>query len=448
MNWIDGIVTFLVFSFPQTIIYTWFGFRFFGLEANRFFIRLILFAFITSSFVIVSLLTAPTFLHPIISIGLYALFISLFFRELGWKYLSLLTVLMLVNIIIGEMLMVMVVSLFVDFFVIRDEQPLLIGIHGAPGLLLVAVAAFAFQRFRYYPGKRTARFFQEARQTPILYFVLLIFTQLAILLAFIITRFYDPHEQAIQWLLYLCIVTILVVSFAAVRLIVKTRDEAIRVTQNAYVGDLVQVFTTIRGQRHDFINHVQVMYSMLTLNKHEPLKRYMEEVVSEIQSVNRISDQLPSTAIGAFVQAKTAAAIDKQIRFDYSLPELPDTLSTVRSIDLVRIIGNLVDNAFDEVVKLPPAAREVSLRVALEGKDIVIVVSNPGEPLSDEEQARILAPGFSTKQGEHSGLGLPIVMERTRYYGGTLRIDYDSDSGTVNFTVRLPVDTGARSEVR
>jgi signal transduction histidine kinase len=349
-------------------------------------------------------------------------------------------VLMLVNVIIGEMLMVMVFTLFEDPSVLRVNKPHVLGLVGAPGLLLVAVAAYLLQRFNYNPGKRVARFVQEARQTPVLYFVLLISTQIIIFLIFIVSRYQLLNETAAQWLLYLGILSVLIVTIAAVRLIVRTRDEAIRVTQNAYVGDLMQVFTTIRGQRHDFINHVQVMYSMLTLGKQDSLRRYMEEVVSEIQAVSRMADQLPSTALGAFIQAKTAVAIDKKIKFDYALPDLPDTISTVRSVDLVRIIGNLVDNAFDEVTDLPISEREVSIRMALEDSCITIVVTNPGQPLSEEDQKRILSPGFSTKKGEHSGLGLPIVMERTRSYGGSLQITSDKSKGTISFIVRLPID--------
>jgi signal transduction histidine kinase len=440
MNWIAGIETLFYYTLPQTIIYTWFGFRFIGLEARNFLSRLALFSFITSCLVIVSLLTAPAVIHPILSIGIYALSVSIFFREFGWKYRLLLTVLMLVNVIIGEVLMVMVYTLFDDPSILRAGDPPLLGLVGAPGLLAVAAVAYLFQRFNYYPGKRVARFVQEAKQTPVLYFVLLISTQLIIFLIFMVSRYHALNETAAQWLLYLGILSILIVSFTAVRLIVRTRDEAIRVTQNAYVGDLMQVFTTIRGQRHDFINHVQVMYSMLTLNKQDSLKRYMEEVVSEIQAVSRMADQLPSTALGAFIQAKTAVAIDKKIKFDYTLPELPDKISTVRSVDLVRIIGNLIDNAFDEVTGLPISEREVSIRMALEDSCITIVVTNPGQPLSEDDQKRILSPGFSTKNGEHSGLGLPIVMERTRSYGGSLQIISDKSKGTVSFIVRLPID--------
>ncbi len=440
MNWIAGIETLFYFTLPQTIIYTWFGFRFLGMEARNFLPRLALFSFVTSCLVIISLLTVPVFVHPVLSIAIYGLSLSVFFRDFGWKSRSLLIVLMLINVIVGEMLMVMVFNLFEDPSVLRLQKPHVLALVGAPGLILIAAAAYLLQRFSINPGKRVARFVQEARQTPVLYFVLLISTQIIIFLIFIISRFVELNETAAQWMLYIGILSVLIVSIAAVRLIVRTRDEAIRVTQNAYVGDLMQVFTTIRGQRHDFINHVQVMYSMLTLGKQDSLKRYMEEVVSEIQAVSRMADQLPSTALGAFIQAKTAVAIDKKIKFDYTLPDLPDTLSNVRSVDLVRIIGNLVDNAFDEVAGLPLSEREVSIRMTLEESCITIVVTNPGQPLSDEDQKRILSPGFSTKKGEHSGLGLPIVMERTRSYGGSLQIASDKSKGTVSFIVRLPID--------
>ncbi|MDF2718598.1 MAG: citS, partial [Paenibacillus sp.] len=41
------------------------------------------------------------------------------------------------------------------------------------------------------------------------------------------------------------------------RMIKRNKDEAVRVTQEAYIDEVNDMFTTIRGQRHDFLNHVQ-----------------------------------------------------------------------------------------------------------------------------------------------------------------------------------------------
>ncbi|HUC92702.1 MAG TPA: ATP-binding protein [Paenibacillus sp.] len=432
----------LLFSIPQAIVLLRFAFVFLGLPVRTMLDRrMLLFALTVSVLVDISFFTMPMYVHPIVAIVIFTFVARLFFPVLhNWKSLLLVVFLNFSASWISELGGVTIAQYFIDPIALREGPAYYKAIFLLPIVFLFAVAARLMEKRRFHPGRRIARFLQEARNTPILYFMLLIFIQTLMLALFFTTRFWSRYEEVAQALFYLGTVTILVVSFLTLRLIVKTRDEAIQTTQTAFVGDLMQVFTTIRGQRHDFINHVQVMYSMLKLNKHEQLRHYMEEVVEEIQSVNKLADDIPDTAFGVFLKAKSAIAMDKKIRFDFDVSELPQSFSAVKSIDLVRIVGNLVDNAFDEVMKLPAVERRVSLRIRIDhDESVVITVSNPGEPLSVSHQKDIFSPGFSTKKGDHSGLGLPIVIERTRHYGGQVEVGHSEKEGVI-FCVRIPVD--------
>lgn len=270
------------------------------------------------------------------------------------------------------------------------------------------------------------------------YFVIVFLQCFSLVLLFMARYLIDSSETVMSILFIVCIAVVIVVSYYALRLIAKARDEAIKVTQEAFVGDLMQMITTIRGQRHDFANHMQVMYSMLKMNKLSQLETYMTEVADEIKAVRQLSDRFPTSAFGSFLQAKAAIALERRIKFEYEVPELPRELSAVKNIDLVRIVGNLIDNAFDEVMNLPVAQRVVTLQLDVLNGELVISVGNTGEPLTDEVRRRIFAPGYSTKQGSHSGLGLSIVAERVSYYGGKVDVSYQPERGVV-FTVGIPI---------
>jgi len=188
---------------------------------------------------------------------------------------------------------------------------------------------------------------------------------------------------------------------------------------------------------------VQTMYAMLTMKKHEQLKQYMEEVVGEIRSVTRLAEKIPATALESLLMAKQAIAQVKQIRFEYRLTELPEGLSAVRSIDLVRIVGNLVDNAFDEVMKQKESSRIVTLDIDQAEGELRISVGNAGDPLTEAERKRIFTPGYSTKKKGHEGLGLPIIVERVRHYGGDVEVSFQPERGIV-FTARIPINPEVR----
>ncbi|WP_181907310.1 sensor histidine kinase [Cohnella lupini] len=210
-------------------------------------------------------------------------------------------------------------------------------------------------------------------------------------------------------------------------------------TQEVYVEEINDMFTSIRGQRHDFLNHVQVIHTMVQMNRTEQLKSYVSELVKETRDVSDIVHH-SSPALAAFVQAKLTVSLGKSISFTYELPDRWNAQeTTVKVIDVVKILGNLVDNAFDETSNLPLGQRQVHASISINKEDrIELQVSNKGRTIDSAERERIFAPGYSTKGEGHSGLGLAIVQERVKHYNGDLSLQSDDANGTTLFRVTLP----------
>lgn len=434
----------LIITIPETAVMTWFCFRFFGIRTDRFGRKLALHTMLASVLLIISLAWAAPVFHPLTGILLSYISLSLCFRDLAWKSRIFLSLTCYMLNIFVEFSMVLIMPMFGGFMVMRDGPFyykfliwLVIG--------LFAAGAWIMTKRGASPGRRVMLYLQDDRHRHVHYYVIMIFMQALTLVLLFAARFsFAVPDSLLQWLFVASILIILIVSYYAVRLIANARDEAIKTTQDAFIGDLMQMMTTIRGQRHDFANHMQVMYSMLKMNKLKQLETYMADVAGEIHAVNRLSDRFPTTAFDSFLQAKAAIALERRIRFEYVLPELPQELSAVKNIDLVRIVGNLVDNAFDEVMNRPADQRIVSLQLEVRDRELLISVANAGEPLTEEVRSRIFTPGYSTKQGGHSGLGLPIVVERAAHYGGKVDVGYEPERGVV-FTVGIPVDPAGQA---
>jgi sensor histidine kinase regulating citrate/malate metabolism len=196
------------------------------------------------------------------------------------------------------------------------------------------------------------------------------------------------------------------------------------------------MLTSIRGQRHDFLNHVQVMSSMLKMNKLDRLKVYMDEIVTEAHTFSEILSH-SSPALAAFIQTKMEIAITRNISFTYDIPQGLDIEASIKSIDMVKIMGNLVDNAFDESDTLPSERRFVHLSIQVVAGQMHIGVRNQGRLLSETEIRKLTLPGYTTKKSGHSGLGLAIVKERVQHYKGFMVIDSCKENGTT-IQVTLP----------
>lgn len=430
-------------TIPETAVITWFCFRFFGLRPRRFPVRLAAVTVAASILIVISLALFQPLVHPLAAAMLYFAVLSGLFPEIAWRirlFLTLVTCLLNFFVEMASVILRPLIGEPVDI-VAGPVYHILLAYW--PGMALFALAALLLEWSGRAPGRRVLQLMMHERNRYLQYYAGIVFIQCFTLVMLFVARYFHHEHEAASGLFYIGILAVIIVTFLTIRLIAKARDEAIRATQDAFVGDLMQMITTIRGQRHDFVNHVQTMYSMLTMNKLDQLKQYMEEVAGEIQSVSLLTNQIPTTALGSLLAAKQAIAQTKNIRFKYRMAELPDAMTAVRSIDLVRIVGNLVDNAFDEVMKRSADARVVTLNMETSDRELCISVSNSGDPLTKDEQRRIFTPGYSTKDGGHAGLGLPIVVERVRHYGGRVEIGFQPEHGVI-FTARIPIDSSAQ----
>lgn len=231
----------------------------------------------------------------------------------------------------------------------------------------------------------------------------------------------------------------LAIIIGVVRLFERRRDIAVRSTQEAYIREVNELFTTIRGQRHDFLNQVQTIHTMATLGKLDDLKSFTAELIGEIRVINDII-RIGNPALAALTQAKVVSAANRKIRFLYQISDLDDVELGIKSVDIVKIIGNLVDNAFDEVAGLDEADRQVELKVVEQSGHLCIEVKNPGRVISDEDLARLADTGYTTRSdGKHHGLGLAIIRERVRHYRGDMRMTNPPEGG-LKVEVMIPLE--------
>ncbi|MDF2644768.1 MAG: CitS protein [Paenibacillus sp.] len=248
------------------------------------------------------------------------------------------------------------------------------------------------------------------------------------------------NKQLVQLTLLIVLFTIFscVLIYLVFRFITKSRETAVQSTQEMYIQNVDLMFATIRSQRHDFLNHVQTMYALLSKGKKEDQMKYMKELIEEINEVNDII-RIGHPAIAALIQAKIALAMRTKIDFNYHFTGLEGLSLGVKSVDIVKIIGNLIDNAFDEVNKFPPDEREVMVNGWSESNHLTISVTNPVDPeFQLDDYNKMFTIGYSTKGGgDHQGLGLSVVKERIEHYKGTIEVSVAD--GCICFQISVPM---------
>ncbi|MBW7477037.1 GHKL domain-containing protein [Paenibacillus oenotherae] len=428
----------LLISIPQTLTSLWFSFVCLEFFPERYAKRMIIYSILQSTYVASLFFLLPTWAHIINSIASTFLFFSFIFPETKIKLRILVIFFMMVVASAFDLTYVYLSSFLGGYENVLHNTILFKLTVFWPGFLCTALVTGFMQWKHIHIARQIRDLAVHIRSRPYIMLFSLVFLQVFLFFIFFSHTFIKPLQiNTLQIMFILSIALFIFMTVKIMQIIAQARLDGIYQSQEACINDLNKMFASIRGQRHDFANHVQVMYSMLILKKYDQLRAYMEKVVNEIQSMNVAIVDLPSPALAALVQAKAAIALEKRIRFDYLIHTTSLTFSSVTSIDLVRMIGNLVDNAFDEVVKLPSAEREVQLEMYIHNQELYITVTNRGKHLTSEEIEQIFQPGFTTKADGHCGLGLANVRERAASYNGQVTVDSDLARG-ITFTIQIP----------
>jgi len=434
----------LLVSIPQFFTYWLFCFSFLETRPPKLLKRLFITTIIHSVYTDALLLILPTHLHLINTMltGLILMFVI--FKDLRIKQkISLLIFAILFGIIMDLVLSTIAIygmGIPLSENMLRDKLPLVLTIL-YPQLILTSIASWFIRNRQKTRASRIFAIVNDIEKTHLTLVTSLIVVQFILLGALQLIQISpDKHNFHLNVILvYLIIFVSLLALVSIIRLLVRTREQAARSTQEVYVDDIHDMFTSIRGQRHDFLNHVQVIHTMVQMGRTEQLKAYVGDLVKETRDVSDIVHHA-SPALAAFAQAKMAVSLGKGIAFSCELPDKwNDDQTVVKAIDIIKIMGNLVDNAFDETMSLPPEDRfvEASIRSSEDGA-IELRVANRGREIEQELRQRIFAPGFTTKGDGHSGLGLAIVQERVKHYNGSLELHFDRGEEMTVFRASLP----------
>jgi signal transduction histidine kinase len=103
---------------------------------------------------------------------------------------------------------------------------------------------------------------------------------------------------------------------------------------------------------------------------------------------------------------------------------------------MTQVIINLVRNAMDALAEIPPAARYITIRTAINGPDVELSVADTGTGLPAEIMDTLFQP-FVTSKVHGLGIGLTIVRRIIDAHGGTIEARRNVNGGAI-FAVTLP----------
>lgn len=135
--------------------------------------------------------------------------------------------------------------------------------------------------------------------------------------------------------------------------------------------------TQMRKQRHDFLNHLQVVYSLVDMGENAEATKYIETVYGQMHRLSA-GMKTDKPAINALLQAKLGDAERRGVRMELDVTSRYAGLP-MNDWEMCRVLGNLIDNAMDAmegmeggrlVVELYEDIRSYGFRVVNNGPAI------------------------------------------------------------------------------
>lgn len=193
--------------------------------------------------------------------------------------------------------------------------------------------------------------------------------------------------------------------------------------------EVENMYRQIRGWRHDYRNHIQVMKSYAASNDMDAIKRYLDELDTDLSTVD-VAIKTGNAMADAILNSKISLARSRQIPVTVDA-HIPVALK-MSELDLCVIIGNLFDNAIEANLPLPEEKRMI--RVYMDMKNTQLYMSFTNMTASKK---RIKEGGrFRTTKGEGHGFGLVRVDDIVARYGGYL--SRNSEDGAFTTEILLP----------
>lgn len=196
-------------------------------------------------------------------------------------------------------------------------------------------------------------------------------------------------------------------------------------------GQLSKLNLTLRAQRHDFMNHLQVVFGLIELEEYAEAKDYIETVYGDIQKVGRaLKTAIP--AVNALLAAKLNDCTERGIRTELDMRSAWQG-NPVSDWEMCRVLGNLIDNAMEALKGVGDPC--ISIHTGEDLHAFTFTIANNGPRIAPENLLKIFQQGFTTKSAGH-GMGLSIVRDILEDHGGEIRVE--SDETSTRFTGIVP----------
>ncbi|MBE5893146.1 MAG: sensor histidine kinase [Lachnospiraceae bacterium] len=198
---------------------------------------------------------------------------------------------------------------------------------------------------------------------------------------------------------------------------------------DTHYQEVETMYRQIRGWRHDYRNHIQMMKALAAKDDMEAIKAYLDELDTDLNTVDTVV-KTGNAMADAILNSKISLAKSKgiEVKADAFIP----VQLKMSELDLCVIIGNLFDNAIEASMDLPPEQRMIRVYMDMKNTQLYISFTN----FTASKKLQKIGNKFHTTKGEGHGFGLVRIDNIVERLDGYL--SRNSEDGAFTTEILIP----------
>ncbi len=199
---------------------------------------------------------------------------------------------------------------------------------------------------------------------------------------------------------------------------------------NRHYNEVEVMYRKMRGWRHDYHNHIQVLKVYMELEQYLQAREYLDRLDKDLSSVDTVL-KTGNIMVDAILNSKLTLIQERHIMVD-ATAIVPEEIA-ISGIDLSVLIGNLLDNAMEACMEISDEKeRFIRIYIDIIKKELYISITNSMVGMA-RKQGKLFA---SRKEGNH-GFGLIRIDGIVEKYNGY--INRQTEQGIFATEVMLPL---------
>lgn len=260
-----------------------------------------------------------------------------------------------------------------------------------------------------------------------------------ILLTISIKEFYEASMVLILLILLILNISVFFLYNYIVDAILKRKEQNIlKQKYISYINQFEMIkdnFQKLNMLKHDIKKHVMYVKELILNEKYEDGIDYLNNLINSEDNILKESKQIintGNTCIDTIVNLKLNEALKNDIKIS-SYVAIPYDLN-IFSIDIICLLGNLLDNAIEANLNLKEN-KYIYLKIKYYNNFLFINTKNKYEKIIKNKDGKFLSTKKLRKESE--GVGIKIITEIVEKYNGSLKILDENNEFNISIVLNL-----------